>query len=86
MLPSFYKTSDPDRAWNVAHAAGYGAIIGVLAATFKTLGPLRPSAAANLFGNLTEIAVAAIAFSSLCVAAAMLRNYLFRRMADRDGW
>lgn len=85
LLPSFYKIREPDRAWNVTHAACYGAIIGVLAAAFKTFGPLRASAA-GLFGNLTEIAVATIAFSCLCIAAAMLRNYLARRLADNDRW
>jgi hypothetical protein len=85
MLPSFYKSSDSDRAWNVAHAACYGAVIGMLAALFKTLGALRAGAAFNLTGNLTEIVLAALAFTVLCVAAAMLRNYLVRRLVQHEG-
>jgi hypothetical protein len=84
MLPSFYKSSYPDRAWNIAHAACYGAIVGVLAAIFKTLGPLRAGAAFNLIGNLTEIVLAALAFALLCVAAAMLRNYVVRRLVQLE--
>jgi hypothetical protein len=81
MLPSFYKSSYPDRAWNIMHAACYGAVIGALAAMFKTLGPLRAGAAFNLFGNLTEIILAALAFALLCVGAAALRNSIVRRLA-----
>jgi hypothetical protein len=81
MLPSFYKSSESDRAWNIMHAACYGAVIGALAAMFKTLGPLRAGAAFNLFGNLTEIILAALAFALLCVGAAVLRNSIVRRLA-----
>lgn len=84
MLPSFYKSNAPDRAWNVVHAACYGAAIGALAAIFKTLGPLRAGTAFNLFGNLTEIVLAALAFALLCVAAATLRNYLVRRLEQHE--
>jgi hypothetical protein len=84
MLPSLYKSSEPDRAWNITHAACYGAAIGALAAIFKTLGLLRAGTAFNLFGNLTEIVLAALAFALLCVAAATLRNYLVRRLAEHD--
>jgi hypothetical protein len=84
MLPSFYKSNETDRAWNIAHAACYGAVIGVLAALFKTLGPLRAGAAFNLFGNLTEIVMAALAFALLCVGAALLRNYLVRRLVQLE--
>jgi hypothetical protein len=84
MLPSFYKSSYPDRAWNIMHAACYGAVIGALAAMFKTLGPLRAGAAFNLFGNLTEIILAALAFALLCVGAAALRNSIVRRLAQYE--
>jgi hypothetical protein len=84
MLPSFYKSNGSDRAWNIAHAAGYGAIIGVLAAIFKTAGPLRAGAAFNVIGNLTEIVLAALAFALLCVGAAMLRNYLVQRLVEHE--
>jgi cbb3-type cytochrome oxidase subunit 1 len=80
MLPSLYKSSETDHTWNVAHAACYGAVIGLLAAIFKIFGPLRAGAPFNLFGNLTEIVLAAIAFALLCVAAAALRNYVVRRL------
>ena len=84
MLPSFYKSSETDRAWNIAHAACYGAVIGVLAALLKTLGPLRAGAAFNLFGNLTEIILAALAFALLCAGAAALRNSIVRRLAQYE--
>jgi cbb3-type cytochrome oxidase subunit 1 len=84
MLPSLYKSSEPDRAWNVMHAACYGAIIGVLAAIFKTLGPLRAGATFNLIGNLTEIAAAALVFALLCVVAAALRNYVVQRLVRHE--
>ena len=75
-LPSLYKSEDSARAWNVTRAAGYGALIGALAALFKTLGPLRASAAPgsltdNLAGSLAEIAGAALAF---CVALRSCRG------------
>ncbi len=84
MLPSFYKSSDSDRAWNIAHAACYGGVIGALAAIFKTLAALRAGAAFNLIGNLTEIVLAVLAFTALCVAAAMLRNYLVRHLVQHE--
>lgn len=84
LLPSLHKASEPDHAWNVTHAACYGAIIGALAALFKTMGPLRPSAAIHWAGNLTEVVSAALAFALLCAAAAMLRNYLFRRLLSQQ--
>lgn len=80
MLPSLYRPGNSDRAWNVIHAACYGAVIGALAAMFKTFGPLHANAPFNLTGNLTEIALAAIGFALLCVGAAALRNYIVRRL------
>jgi hypothetical protein len=84
MLPSFYKSNGSDRAWNIAHAACYGAVIGALAAIFKTVGPLRAGAVFNLIGNLTEIILAALAFALLCVAAAMLRNYVVQELMRHE--
>jgi len=85
-LPSFYKSGEAARAWNVTHAAIYGAVGGALAAVFKTLGPLRAAAAAaNLADSLTEIAVAALAFALLCAAAATLRNFIARRLVWHEG-
>lgn len=78
-LPSFHKSKAPARAWNVVHAAGYGAVLGALAAAFKTLGPFRVGAR-DLADSLVEIAVAALGFALLCAAAAALRNYIARRL------
>jgi GAF domain-containing protein len=78
-LPSLYASSDPARAWSVTHCACYGALLGALAALFRTLGPFRP-AHANLAGSLAEIAAAALAFALLCAGAALLRNFIARRL------
>ena len=80
MLPSFYKSRETAQAWRVAHAAGYGCLIGVAAALFKTFGPLRSGAATDVAGRMAEIALAALAFALLCAAAALLRNYLLQRL------
>jgi spore maturation protein SpmB len=85
MLPSLYNSGNSDRAWNIAHAGCYGAVIGALAAMFKTLGPFRANAALDLTGNLMEIALATIGFASLCAAAAALRNFIARRLARYEG-
>lgn len=88
-LPSLYRSGEPTRAWNIAHAAGYGAVLGALAAAFKTLGPFHAGAgnlaAGHLAGSLVEIAVAAVAFALLCAAAALLRNFIARRLIWHDG-
>ncbi len=85
-LPSLYKLGEPARAWNVTHAAIYGAVVGALAAVFKTLGQLHAAASAgNLVDSLTEIVVAALAFALLCAAAATLRNFLARRLVWHEG-
>jgi hypothetical protein len=86
MLPSFYKSGETDRAWNVAHAAGYGAAIGAFAALFKVFGPSRQGAGSGyLSDNLIEIVLAAAAFAALCAGAAALRNYIARRLVWHDG-
>jgi hypothetical protein len=79
-LPSLYRSDEPQRAWKVSHAALYGAIVGALAALFKVFGPLRASGSDVLTRQLAEIALAALAFALLCVAAAMLRNFLAQRL------
>ena len=85
-LPSLYQSSEKPEAWSVIHAAGYGALIGALAALFKTLAPLRTAGAgASLAGNTAEIAGAALVFALLCAGAAALRNYLARRVVWHDG-
>lgn len=80
LLPSLHRSETPERAWKVSHAALYGAVVGALAALFKTFGPLRAGTAGALTNRLAEIAVAALFFALLCVAAAMLRNFLARRL------
>lgn len=85
-LPSLFKSAETARAWNIAHAACYGAVIGALAALFKTLAP--PGAgggAANLTDRLLQIALAALAFALLCAAAASLRNFIARRLVWHAG-
>lgn len=86
MLPSLYKSAGTERAWNVAHAAGYGAAIGALAAVFKIFAPFGARAASSYpTDNLVEVALAAAAFAALCAAAAALRNYIARRLASHEG-
>ena len=85
-LPSFYRSAEPASAWNVVHAACYGAIIGALAALFRTVGPFRAGGGAgNLPDYLMEIAAAALAFAVLCAAAAALRNFIARRLIWHEG-
>jgi hypothetical protein len=85
MLPSLFRSGENDRAWSVVHAAAYGAGIGVLAALFKTLGPLRASGVAASFADsAAQIAGAAVAFALLCAGAAALRNILARRFVWHD--
>jgi hypothetical protein len=81
MFPSFLGSGDGVREWNVAHAAAYGAGIGLLAALFKTFAPVRGAGAAGT--TLWELAGAAVAFALLCVGAAALRNFLIRRFIER---
>jgi hypothetical protein len=80
LIPSLYRSGEAEQAWKVSHAAFYGAMIGALAALFKTFGPLSAGVAGGLTQRLGEIAVAALAFALLCVAAAMLRNFLARHL------
>lgn len=81
LLPSFYRSKDYERAWSVTHAASYGAVVGALAALFKTLGPLHANAGSGYFANhLVEIILVATAFAFLCAGAAALRNYIARRL------
>ena len=84
-LPSLYQSSDDASVWNVVHAAGYGALIGALAALFKVLGPFHAAnAAVSLTSRAVEIAAAAFVFALLCAGAAALRNFLARRVVWHD--
>lgn len=85
LLPSLYKSERPTSAWNVAHAACYGAVIGALAALFKTLGPFTGAGTGKLTDHVMEIAAAALAFALLCAAAATLRNFIARRLMWHEG-
>ena len=62
----------------MSRALGYGAGIGALAALFKIFGPLQVGrSGAN---PVWDIAGAVFGFALLCAAAALLRNYLARRL------
>ena len=90
-LPSFYVSSEATHAWSVLRAARYGALIGGLAAVFKTLAPLHTvstlggSTAASFVANVPEIVAATIAFSLLCAAAAALRNLISEHLIWPEG-
>jgi hypothetical protein len=80
-LPSFYRSGDDFRPWRISHAAACGAGIGALAALFKTMAPIGLTG--GLLGRsaaMAEIAVVAACFALLCAAAAMLRNFVARRL------
>ena len=80
-LPSFYRPDDSFRPWRVTHAAACGAGLGALAALFKMLAPL--GFVGGLSGRpagLLGIGAVALGFAALCAAAAMLRNFLARRL------
>jgi hypothetical protein len=82
-LPSLYISGDSMRAWSITRAAGYGAVVGGLAALFKMMNPLRGwanhYAAGDLGPNVLEIAGAMLAFALLCAAASALRNFIARK-------
>jgi len=85
-LPSFFRSRETARNWNVVHAAAYGAGIGALAALFKTLDPLHSTGAAVSFvDSAAQIIGAAAVFALLCAGAAVLRNVLARRLIWHDG-
>lgn len=83
MLLSFFKSETPERAWNVVHAALYGAVIGAAAAAFKTLGPFH-AGTVNPSDSVLEIGGAVLAFALFCAAAAALRNFLARHLIWHD--
>ena len=80
-LPSFYRSGESFQPWRVTHAAACGAGLGALAALFKILAP--SGVAADLSGRpagVLGIAAVALGFALLCAAAAMLRNFVARRL------
>lgn len=80
-LPSFYRAGDSFRPWRVTYAAACGAGLGALAALFKTMAPIGLTG--SLLGRtagIGQIAAVAASFALLCAAAAVLRNYVARRL------
>jgi len=80
-LPSFYRSGDSYRPWRVTYAAACGAGIGALAALIRTMAPVGLSG--GLVGRtaaIGEIAAVAACFALLCAAAALLRNFVARRL------
>jgi hypothetical protein len=66
------------QAWNVKRAALYGAAIGLAAAAFKLFSPWsEPHTAVAL---IEEFAGAPLGFALLCALAAVLRNFVVRRV------
>ncbi len=78
-LPSLYL-ADGARPWSVARAAAYGGGIGAVAALFKTFGPGREVGLGA--ANFVEIAAVAFGFALLCSVAAILRNFIVRRLVS----
>lgn len=81
-LPSLWLSGEQGRQWRLGRAASYGAGIGFAAAVFKILAPSGEPHSA--LGVLRECAGAALGFAILCVAAAMLRNLIARRLIWPD--
>jgi hypothetical protein len=79
MIPSLFVSKNEARPWSVMRAAALGAAVGLLAAIFKTLGPLRVSNAGATL-TIAEIGGAALVFALLCAGAALLRNAIARRV------
>jgi hypothetical protein len=79
MLPSL-SSAENSRAWSVPRAALYGAGLGVLAALAKMFWPFQTGE--PTLPRPLEIGVAVLAFALLCAGAALLRNYLARRLED----
>jgi len=77
-LPSLWVSGEHAQEWRPTRAAAYGAGIGLAAALFKLLGP--SSEAHSTAAVIRECAGAAAAFAILCGTAAMLRNFIARRL------
>lgn len=85
-LPSFYRSGDSFRPWRISLAAACGAGIGALAALFKTMAPVGLSGGLlDRSATIAEIATVAACFALLCAAAAMLRNFVARRLIWNEG-
>jgi hypothetical protein len=75
-LPSLYVSGDKPREWSLARAAAFGAMLGIVAGLFKTLGFAHQAIATSV----PEIAGAALGFAMLCAGATALRNFIARRL------
>jgi 4-amino-4-deoxy-L-arabinose transferase-like glycosyltransferase len=82
MLPSLFAPGEKAQAWSVWRAAACGAVVGALAALFKTFGPLHTVGSGAM--PVWEIAAAACGFALLCAGAAVLRNVVARRLIWPD--
>ncbi len=82
LLPSRQLKAASAQPWSIPRASAYGAVIGMLAATVKSLGLARDGVAHG--GSLAEIAGAAVGFALLCAGAAAARNFIARRLIWRD--
>ena len=85
-LSSFYRAGDGFRPWRVTHAAACGAALGALGALFKTMAPIGLSG--GLLGRtamIGQIVAVAACFALVCAAAAMLRNFVARRLIWNEG-
>jgi hypothetical protein len=76
--PIAFYLGGPLRPWSVPRAALFGAGIGFVAALIRAFGPFR--AVDRVLPLALDIGVAVLAFALLCVAAALLRNLLVRRL------
>jgi hypothetical protein len=89
-LLSLYVSGDKARAWSIARAAAYGAVLGALAGIFKTLAPLREAGPLSgqpgekFVAGIAEIAGAALGFALLCAFVTAVRNVIARRFVWHD--
>ena len=78
MLPSLFAPAEKAQTWSVWRAASCGAVLGAVAAAFKSFGPLHTAGSAGM--PVWEIAAAVCGFALLCASAALLRNVIARRL------
>jgi len=75
----FSRRQSDAAPWHAGRAAIYGAAIGAGAAAFKLLAPW--SEPHSLAADGAELVGAALGFALLCGMAAILRNFIVRRLA-----
>ena len=83
-LPSLFRSEESGRPWNLTYAALCGGGIGTFAGLLKTLNPFRPAPSESLTNHLADIALAALGFALLCIAAAALRNFIAQHLIWHD--